>query len=341
MPRSITLHNIPYRKFGIGAAGGLLLGLALPACLPADRAFPSPDEGLLLSADTLNVGPVAFEQQAWASVTVQNAGPAPRGVLAMLDEPTGSFALPVGSWTLEPGQATAVELSFAPTTLGPIAGSLSFVAADLPDTPVTLELTGLVDPDGDDDGAAHLLAGGDDCDDQDESRHPEAEDVPDGQDQDCDDLVDEDAGDGAAALTELRSFSSLTASTSDSFVELYLNTGLRMEGWELRSTAEVGVVRMAAAAGPGWVLLCGPDAEEISCAATVEPWPTLLPEQDELRLVAGERAIDQVAWDPKWRVPAEGIQVDAALAGDAAVNDDPLSWCAASPTPGAENRDCP
>jgi hypothetical protein len=336
----MTLHNIHYRKFWIGPGGGSLLVLAAPACLPQDRAFLAPDDGLLRSAETLDLGPVAFDQQALGSVTIQNGGPSPRRVLAMLDDPSGSFALPVGSWSLEPGQAVLVELSFSPTTLGPVPGSLSFVADDLPDAPALVALTGLVDPDGDDDGAFHALAGGDDCDDQDASRHPDAEDVPDGQDQDCDAVIDEDAGDGAVTITELRAFSSSTLDTSAHYIELYMNVSARMEGWELRSSWQAGTLRMDEMAGPGWVLLCD-EAAAAGCDATVSPWPTPSNLQDELRLVAGERAIDQVAWDKKWAVPVEGLQVDATLAGDAVANDDPLAWCAEEPTPGAGNLSCP
>ena len=63
--------------------------------------------------------------------------------------------------------------------------------------PVDVQITATVDPDGDNDGATHPLAGGNDCDDTDPAIHPGATEIwYDGIDQNCDGRDDDADDDG-------------------------------------------------------------------------------------------------------------------------------------------------
>ena len=85
-------------------------------------------------------------------------------------------------------------ISFYVSELTPGLGQLvSVQVSDLATTIVRSIVVNIVDGDLDADGHLDVGLGGDDCDDDDETSHPGAEEVCDGADNDCDDETDEDS----------------------------------------------------------------------------------------------------------------------------------------------------
>ncbi len=132
-----------------------------------------------------------------------------------------AYAIPVSVTVTDPDEASLrqVELTWSgsavqavaslperPTEAGGVSGSLGEIGPG--DWDLTLTATDslggqtvttiafeLVEPDADGDGRETEVLGGEDCDDTDASVYPNAPETCDGADQDCDDVVDEDATD--------------------------------------------------------------------------------------------------------------------------------------------------
>lgn len=183
----------------------LSIAILLSACDPHHVAVPARAARLSLAAATLEIGPVALDATGTGLVTIDNAGD--RSVSLSSELSGDGFALDgAGPWTVPPSGDLTLRLRFGPSDGETQTGTLELRPdADrvFDSDPLVVALTGLVDPDDDDDGYEHVLAGGDDCDDHDASIHPGAAEVwYDGADQDCDGNDDDQDGDGSPLLED-------------------------------------------------------------------------------------------------------------------------------------------
>ncbi|RME27838.1 MAG: hypothetical protein D6798_03715 [Deltaproteobacteria bacterium] len=144
-----------------------------------------------------------------------------------------------GALTLAPGDTGSIDVTFTPAALGDATGTLTLVSND-PDLPtVDVALTGRYHVDQDGDGYQDEAAGGDDCDDSDDSVHPaDAEAERDLADDDCDGLVDEDfIGPGDLWVTEIMFDPAAVGDGYGEWFEVYNGSGgaVDLRGWSFRS----------------------------------------------------------------------------------------------------------
>lgn len=207
----LTLHNIPYRNIRatVSRSALALTGASLAlqvGCGPTDRASAAPESGLLVEPAALTIGPLAIGLMDGGYAELTNPDAVELTVRFELAEPDDSAL-----WGLEldpelvevdhvlPAHGGSLELAiyWAPASGSAIDTAVLVTEGSsgelLLEVPVLLR----VDPDGDDDGDAHLLAGGGDCDDQDPDIGPSTAEIwYDGVDQDCDGNDDDADGDG-------------------------------------------------------------------------------------------------------------------------------------------------
>lgn len=163
---------------------------------PTPTATPTPRFAkLTLSDDALDFGSAALDTQVTALLTLGNDGDADLNVAPLLsDDADGAFALsdaemPVPA--IEPGGSYQLEVYFSPFEEGEASGALQLTTNDPNALEVSIELTGLgvlpLPDDQDGDG----FTGDVDCDDQNPNSYPGANELCDGNDNDCDG-IDED-----------------------------------------------------------------------------------------------------------------------------------------------------
>ena len=182
------------------APSSLALLTLLTGCKPWSVADPSVVALVALSpAEGLSSLGRSLDDTRPVEISVENIGERSVTFTLATDGPDDAqrpvrLGLPEGPLSLAPGATLPLSLEVIATADGGYDGVLSELhdetAAPLASVPVALEAL----PDFDGDGADHPLAGGDDCDDNDPSVSPAAEDVwYDGVDQDCDGSNDYDA----------------------------------------------------------------------------------------------------------------------------------------------------
>ena len=154
---------------------------------------------LEVSPATVDFGLVFLGRTETATLTIFNKG---EGEAKVELEPGGEAAstleLIPPLARLEPGASSEHTVFFTPNAWGTEITAEIVVLDTLTEASVAVPVTAAVQEDGDGDGVGSTASGGEDCDDEDASINPSAEEVwYDGVDSDCDGADDDDAdGDG-------------------------------------------------------------------------------------------------------------------------------------------------
>ena len=125
-------------------------------------------------------------------VPLVNRGTGPAQVRATADAP---FLLPTKSLVVPAQSTTDLVVLYLPEAYADVTGTLRL---QLDDAAFTVALTGSTESDADGDGYLAVGAGGDDCNDELATIHPEATERCDGVDNDCDGTTDQDAVDAVS-----------------------------------------------------------------------------------------------------------------------------------------------
>ena len=164
--------------------------------LPADSGLVTADSGTDDACPALHVdselgfADVPFETQT-GEITVTNlcVGDASLSAVGALSG-SSTFSADLSIPSLAPGESHALEVSFTPADFDPQTGEITWTS-DGGDATTALSGNAVADADGD--GFDSEAAGGEDCDDSDDSVYPGAEDEwYDGVDSDCDGADDYD-----------------------------------------------------------------------------------------------------------------------------------------------------
>jgi hypothetical protein len=153
----------------------------LTACDPTGAAVTVP----WVSADPIDTE-ISFEQ-TWLLVTVRNTGTDVASVSLAVDPP---FVLLPNHLRIEAGDHETTLLTVTPDDYRPLHATITMRTGL---QVATSDIDVSVDADGDGDGFTALAAGGDDCDDSRADVHPAAFEVCNGNDDDCDGTIDDDA----------------------------------------------------------------------------------------------------------------------------------------------------
>ncbi len=220
---------------------------------------------------------------------------------------------------------------------------------------------GLVDEgtdafDDDQDGFSELDG---DCNDSDNRIYPDAPEAdlfgdPNGADDDCDGLVDEDfVQPGDILFVEAMI---LPTAPAGQYLELYNATDRTVDlmGWSLATTSATFVLtpHVSLTVDPGQVVVLAASGDPVANGG-LEPDLVVegltLAEEDTLQLSIPELTVDEVSWTTDWPIAgAAAMTLDAEALADA-TNDDPDLWCEAREpygdgdlgSPGTVNGPCP
>ena len=179
----------------------LLLGLPLSllACQEIPEKIETEEPVPNITADLAEVdfGELLRGSLSTETIIISNDGEENLDITSISALPP--FTSPSGGGiTIEPGQNTSITVQFIPTDYSDQSGTLSIVSNDPDESTLVIQLSGGTIKDVDGDGHDTTEAGGEDCDDDDHTIYPGAEDEwYDGIDSDCagNDDYDQD-GDG-------------------------------------------------------------------------------------------------------------------------------------------------
>ena len=179
----------------------LLLGLPLSLLGCGEQLKQTkpeePEGNISVDREEVNFGELLRGSLSTETLTITNTGEADLNITAISTLPP--FTSPSGGGiSLEPGQNTSITIQFIPTTYDVVVGTLTISSNDSDQGSLEIPLIGRAITDVDGDGYETTEAGGNDCDDDDNTIYPGAIDEwYDGIDSDCarNDDYDQD-GDG-------------------------------------------------------------------------------------------------------------------------------------------------
>ncbi|MFT5586223.1 MAG: hypothetical protein ACI9VR_003820 [Cognaticolwellia sp.] len=162
--------------------------LLLQGCLPPGQAYVLQAPGLVAASELLDFGAVSFDARVELPLEVTNPSDRARAVRCSVP---AHFAVEQTPQEIEAGADDVIWLSYGPQALDEVRAELS--CSDGPELVLVIDLLAQTEPDGDQDGSEHPIAGGQDCDDNDSSIYPGAPEIwYDGVDQNCDGANDQD-----------------------------------------------------------------------------------------------------------------------------------------------------
>lgn len=146
------------------------------------------------SPERLDFGEVVIGTSKSLPLDIVNSGQADLFVETVEISAGVVFGVPnaPAGFTIVPNAKVTVDVVFSPTEAVETGGSLRIISNDEVNDPITVALIGTGSRGTDDDGDDVTVEEGD-CDDNDDTVNPNAPEICDGQDNDCDNEIDEDS----------------------------------------------------------------------------------------------------------------------------------------------------